>query len=85
MNVEGFKPTEEEYAVLFDEYLVGALKKNNITPEKYETEAEYLAAKEDYKIQILDRYGEEYFKSMIYYQQTVEGIKSLANIVETAE
>lgn len=85
MNVEGFKPTDEEYAALFDEYLANALRKSNIIPENYETEAEYLSVKENYKNMILERYGEEYFMSMFCYQQTVNGIKGFANIVETAE
>lgn len=85
MNVEGLKPTEEEYAVLFDDYLVSVLKNNGITPDKYETEGEYLAAKESYKEQIIEKNGEDYFRSMIYYQATVAGIKKFANVVETAE
>ena len=30
MNVEGFKPTQEEYEALFDKYLVSALESNKI-------------------------------------------------------
>ena len=85
MNVEGLKPTGEEYEVLFDEYLTPALEDKGITPDKYESEIEYLAAKESYKAQIVEKNGEDYFKSMIYYQLTVEAIKSYANVVENAE
>ena len=82
MNVEGFKPTGEKYDQLFDEYLVSALESNSITPDKYETEAEYLVAKESFKQQLLTKNGEDYFKAMFYYQETVKGIKSFANVVE---
>ena len=85
MNVEGFKPEGEKYEQLFDEYLVSALESNKITPDKYETEAEYLAAKESYKQQLLTKNGEDYFKAMFYYQETVKGIKNFANVVEISE
>ena len=85
MNVEGLKPDAEEYAVLFEEYLNEALISNGITPDKYQTESGYLTAKEDYKNQLLTKYGEDYFKSMICYQETVKGIKTFANIIEITE
>ena len=85
MNVEGLKPTEEEYNILFDEYFEEALRNNGITPDKYQTESGYLTAKEDYKNQLISKHGEDYFKSMIYYDETVKGIKSFANIIEIAE
>ena len=82
MNVEGLKPTDEEFVKLFDEYLISALENNGKTPDKYETEAEYLAAKESYKAQLIEKNGEDYFKAMIYYQVTVKAIKGFANVVE---
>ena len=85
MNVEGFKPTEEEYNALFDEYLTGSLTANKITPDQYATEEEYLAAKEKYKNQLIANKGEDYFKAMFYYNETIKGIKSFANVVEIAE
>jgi hypothetical protein len=85
MNVEGLKPSLEEYAALFDEYLVSALENSGITPDKYSTEEEYLAAKESYKVELFKKNGEDYFKSMIYYQVTVKTIKGYANVVEIAK
>ena len=85
MNVEGLKPTAEEYEILFEKYLEDALKSNGITPDKYQTESGYLTAKEDYKNQLLTKNGEDYFKALIYYQETVKGIKGFANIIENAE
>ena len=85
MNVEGLKPTDEEFVNLFDEYLISALENNGKTPDKYETEAEYLAAKESYKAQLIEKNGEDYFKAMIYYQVTVKAIKGFANVVEIAK
>ena len=85
MNVEGFKPTAEEYDVLFEKYLTEALVAKGITPDKYQTEAGYQTAKEDYKNQLLKNNGEDYFKYMIYYKTTSDGIKGLAKIVEIGE
>lgn len=85
MNQEGLKPTEDEYEELFDEYLVSALEGNGITPEKYQTEEEYLTVKENYKKQMLESRGEEYYKSAIYYGVTAKAIIGYANIVETTE
>jgi trigger factor len=82
MNQEGFKPTAEEYDALFEIYLTDALKSKGITPDKYQTQEGYETAKEDYKNQLLKTNGDDYFKSMIYYKTTVDGIKSLANIIE---
>ena len=85
MNQEGLKPTDEEYNKLFDEYLVSALAEQGIVAEKYDTEEEYLTAKSNFKKQMLESRGEEYFKTMIYYQVTVEKIIEYANVVETTE
>lgn len=85
MHKEGLKPTEEEYNAIFDEYLTSALKQSSITPDKFETEEEYLAKKEEYKRQLIEANGEDYFKNMIYYEVTVEALKSYANVVETSD
>lgn len=85
MNQEGLKPTDEEYNKLFDEYLVSALADQGIVAEKYDTEEEYLTAKSNFKKQMLESRGEEYFKTMIYYQVTVEKIIEYANVVETTK
>ena len=85
MNVEGLKPTDEEYEVLFDKYLVEVLTEKGITPEKYNTIEEYNADKETYKAQLIKQNGEDYFKTMLYYQAVAKGIKSFANIIEITE
>ena len=85
MNVEGLKPTKEEYEEIFDSYLEGSLESNSITPDKFATEEEYLAAKEKYKQQLISNKGEEYFQAMIYYNETTKGIKSFFNVVEKGE
>ena len=85
MNVEGFKPTDEEYEAIFDGYLLGSLEANNITPDKYESEDAYLAAKEEYRQKLIASKGKEYFQAMIYYEETVKGIKSLFIVVEIDE
>lgn len=85
MHKEGLKPTEEEYNAIFDEYLTSALKQSSITPDKFETEEEYLAKKEEYKKQLIEANGEDYFKNMIYYELAVEALKSYANVVETSD
>ena len=85
MNVEGLKPTDEEFYSLFDEYLIPALAESGITPDKYATEEEYLAEKEKYKTELIRKHGEDYFKTMIYYEVTVNAIKDFANVVEITE
>lgn len=85
MNVEGLKPSEEEYDRHFDGYLVDALESNGVTPDKYDTEEEYLAEKAKFKADILESKGDDYFKSVIYYQIGIEAITSYANVVEIGE
>lgn len=85
MNVEGLKPTEEEYNQLFDEYLSEALEQEHIIPERYSTTEEYEAAKEEYKSKIIEKNGEDYFKVMIYYQLGIEAVLEYANVVEITE
>ena len=85
MNVEGLKPTDEKYAVLFDEYLADALEGQGITPDKYESEDKYLEAKEKQKQELLIKYGEDYFRTMIYYETVVEAIINFANVIEITE
>ena len=85
MNVEGLKPTREEYDALFEKYLVEVLVEKGVTPEKYATIEEYNKDKETYKEQLIKQYGEDYFKTMLYYQAVAKGIKSFANIIEITE
>ena len=85
MNVEGLKPDEAQLEQLFDEYLISALEGASITPDKFDSEAEYLAAKEKYKAQLIEKNGDDYFKAMFYYQVTVNAINGYANIVEIGE
>ncbi len=82
MNLEGLKPTEEEYRTLFDEYLLEALESNNIIPDEYESEEEYLAEREKYKKNMIDKNGEEYYKDMLYYKVAIEAIKGFADVTE---
>ncbi len=85
MNVEGLKPTAEEYEELFDEYLVSALAENGITLESCGSAEKFDESKQSYKTQLIEKNGEEYFKSMIYYQVTMDAIISYANVVEVTE
>ncbi len=85
MNIEGLKPTEEEYNNLIDEYVISAMESNGLTEDKYESKDEYITAKEEYKKKAIEQNGEDYFKSMIYYNIGSEKMMSYANIVESAE
>lgn len=85
MNLEGLKPTEQEYADLFDDYVTKALENNGITPDKYESEEAYLAAKAEYKEKIIAKNGEDYYRTMVYYEIVMDAIISYANIVEKAD
>ena len=83
MDVEGLDPTAEEYEKLFDEYLTEALVSQNITPENFNTEEEYLSNKEQYKSKMIAEKGEEYFKEMIYLSVGSEAIIGYADIIIT--
>ena len=81
MNKEGIKPSEEEYQALFNEYLEQALESVGITRDDFDSAAQYEVAKNQYKDQIIKSYGEDYFRLMIYYNETMAAILSYANIV----
>ena len=85
MNLEKLKPTDEEYEKLIDEHLISAMISAGITEDKYESKEAYLAAKEDYKKKAFEKNGEEYFKSMIYYEVGIEAMLGYANVVEITE
>ena len=84
MNVEGLKPTAAEYDALFNEYFEAALEEQHIIPDRYDTNEEYEAAKEKYKADIIAKNGEDYFKTLIYYQIGMDAILSYGtvNIIE---
>jgi hypothetical protein len=82
MNIEGLKPTKEEYEAKFDEYLVAALEEEGKTPDKFKTLEEYEAMKESKKAELIELRSEEYFRAMIYYEMGVEAIISYAEFVE---
>ena len=85
MNLEGLKPSEEEYQTLFDAYMLEALEANGITPDKYNSTVEYENAKANYKKTVLEQYGDNYFRSMIYYREVIKIVKTYAVIEETEE
>ena len=85
MNVEGLKPSEEEYNAIFDKYLLAALEAEHIIPERYDDNAAYEAAKEKYKANIIAKKGENYFKTIIYEYIFTKAILSYANVVEITE
>ena len=82
MNMEGLKPTAEEYERMFDSQLKGALESNEITPENFSTQEEYLAKKAEYKAKLIEQYGEDYFKALIYQQIGMSAIVDYAIIVD---
>ena len=84
LNVEGLKPSDEEYERLFDEYAVEKLTAMGVTLEDFDSEEDYLASKEDYKGRLISAAGEEYFKGMIYQELVIKAIRSYADI-ETIE
>jgi hypothetical protein len=82
MNIEGLKPTKEEYEAKFEEHLVAALEEEGKTPHKFKTLEEYEAMKESKKAELMKLRSEEYFRAMIYYEMGVEAIISYAEFVE---
>lgn len=82
MNLEGTKPTKEEYEAKFDEYLVSVLDEKGMNEDKFDTPEQYLAKKESTKAELINSKGEEYFKAMIYYEIGVKAAISYAEIIE---
>lgn len=82
MNLEGTKPTKEEYEAKFDEYLVSVLDEAGMTEDKFDTPEQYKAMKESKKAELISAKSEEYFKAMIYYEIGVEAAISYAEIIE---
>ena len=85
MNVGGFKPTEEEYQELFDAYVLEFLADKGVTEDKYATTEEYLEKVAEYTKQMLTQNGEDYYRNMIYYEVTIEGVLEYANFVTIEE
>lgn len=81
MNVEGYKPTEEEYAELFSEYVIDYLAQKGVTEDKYATREDYLEKVAGYTEQMLTQNGEDYYRHIIYYEVVIEEILKLANFV----
>ena len=82
MQKEGLTPTDSEYAEWFNDYLTEALEKSGITPDKYHSEALYNAEREKYRSQLISSKGEEYFRTLMCYQVTLDAVMSYANVVE---
>lgn len=80
IDKENLVPTEEEYNALFDEYFLEALTEAGITADKYQTEDEYKNACEQYKAQMIENNGEDYFKQLIYYSYAHNILSSYATI-----
>ena len=85
MDKEGLDPTAEEYEILFDRYLTDALASENVTPDKFNTEEEYIEHKKQYRAKMISSYGEEYFKEKIVFGIGYEAVIGFANIVEITE
>ena len=82
MNQEGLKPTEAEYEKMFDEYVDNALVSNGTPPDSFASLEEYEAEKERFKSDIIKENGEDFFRSMFYYEIGSKAIIGYANIVE---
>lgn len=82
MNVEGLKPSENEFDKLLDDYVIHLLYKKNITEDKYESKEAFLADVAEYRAKIIKENGLDYYKSEIYYDIGIKAIISYANVVE---
>ena len=85
MNVEGIKPSEEEYSELLLKYLDAELEKNGITPEAFSQFSEYESQREMYRAKMTLEYGKEYFREKIYKSIIFEMIINNSTIVEITE
>lgn len=85
MDVEGLKPSADEYAVLLDKYITNALAAENITVNNFSTEEEYNIQKEQKKAWYAAKYGEHYLQSAVYKSIWLDAVVSYANIIEITE
>ena len=85
MDKEGLDPTEEEFAVLLDEYLEYALELENITVDRFSTVEEFNSHKEQYRAKMVTEQGANYFKDKIYFNLGYEAVLGYANVVEITE
>ena len=85
MNLEQIKPSAEEYAELFIDYLDSELEKSGINPETFNQYTEYEAHREQYRAKMTLKHGDNYFKEMIYKQLLINLIASYSNIIEITE
>ena len=85
MNLEGLKPSEDEYAKLLIDYLDSEIKKSGVSPEVFSTAAEYEAYREQYRAKMTLEYGKEYFRDKIYKMLVFDMVINCANIVEITE
>ena len=85
MNLEGLKPSEEEFDKLLDDYVIYLLYKKNITEDKYETKEAFLEDVAEYKAKLIRENGLDYYKEEIYYDIGIEAIIGYANVVEIAK
>ena len=85
MDKEGLDPTEEEFAVLLDEYLEYALELENITVDRFSTVEEFNSHKEQYRAKMVTEQGANYFKDKIYFNLGYEAVLDYANVVEITE
>ena len=85
MNLDGLKPSEEEFDKLLDDYVIYLLYKKNITEDKYETKEAFLEDVAEYKAKLVRENGLDYYKEEIYYDIGIEAIIGYANVVEIAK
>ena len=85
MDKEGLDPTEDEFALLLDEYIVYSLELEDITVNRFNTVEEFEAHKEQYRAKMVATYGANYFKDAIYFNCGYEAVISYANVIEITE
>ena len=79
---EGILPTESEYKPLydklFDEYVVYYM--DDKTAEDYESDEAYAEARAKAEVEVLEYYGEDFFRDQVYYDFAIDVLLDFAKL-----
>ncbi len=84
LRMENMVPDEAKYLEIYEDELRRDFEYYGKTPYDYATEEEYLAALREYETQILQYYGEEFYRESVYYNYASKLMLDLANVTNSA-
>ncbi len=80
LHMEGLMPTEEQFSDIYQAELELDFEYYGKTRKDFATEEEYIKALEEYEADILEYYGEEFYKETVYYNYATGKMLELVNI-----